>query len=615
MKCKVFPFMRFHHCFLVFVAGLFFGVSAASTDDPAYVLQRAKSFYKASKYDSTIAIVRSFLRSHGEDKYAQELVPILMESLMRKGDYPFSRRLFQIYIKRFPSSPFLPRLWYLEGIANIKGKEYEDALMAFSNALTGGVSPVIDSLILDGVQRLGEKVLTSDECSSLAQIDELNPVIQEILKYFDIVKLNQAGKVSSARVKAADFMKKFPRSPYISYIRDMTDKSARQQKGTVEIGVLAPLSGAEAEIGKQIAQGIQLAADRIGASAGLQIQLIMCDTRGNMLETARKVQELINEHHVPAIIGPVLSQDAIVAASTLVGKEIVMITPTATDDGIATLGSNIFQMNVPLGVLGARIARYAMDNLMIRDFVIFSPANAYGSALSKGFRDEVEKRGAEIVDEQIYEEGTKDFKEQFDKLRQKLNVRKQQRTALEKSLAGEKTRKPEPKNEKRYIPPEDTTLQVGGMFVPTEYEDAIMIAPQLMFHRIRAQLLGSTGWYNPKTISDGKDYVEDALISNNFQAGADNDREWLDFKSYYRTRYASDPERVAALGYDAASLVFQAIRERGGEKISASQIAQSLSSVKGYRGASGVITLDPAQRVNTEAAIMKIKDKQFIRVQ
>jgi len=33
--------------------------------------------------------------------------------------------------------------------------------------------------------------------------------------------------------------------------------------------------------------------------------------------------------------------------SMLVGKDIVMITPTATDDGIAALGPNIFQMNIP----------------------------------------------------------------------------------------------------------------------------------------------------------------------------------------------------------------------------------------------------------------------------
>jgi ABC-type branched-subunit amino acid transport system substrate-binding protein len=611
--------MRYFCILCCFVIGLPLSAAAASAEDPAFVLQRAKNFYKAAKHDSTIAIIRGFLRTHGEDKSSQEMVPLLMESLLRKGDFPFSRRLFQIYIKRYSASPFLPRLWYLEGVSLVKEKEYDNAFLAFTNAINGGVSFTLDSLIRTGVQRLSDKALTGDECSALAARNDLHPSLQEIVRCYDIVKLNQIGKTSGIRLKASEYLKKFPRSPYLYLIKDVLDRTDKQQKGSIEIGVLAPLSGPEAEIGKQITQGIQLAVDRMGMFFDFRIQIVMCDTRGNMLETARKVQELIYEHHLSAIIGPVLSQNAIVAASMLIGKEIVMITPTATDDGIAALGTNIFQMNVPLGVLGARIARYAMDNCMIRDFVIFSPLNGYGAALSKGFRDEVEKRGAEIVDEQTYEEGTRDFREQFEKLRQKLNARKQERTALEKSLAGESQKEPKRqtamKNEKRYIPPEDTTLLVGGFFVPAEYEDVVMIAPQLLFHRIRAQLLGSTGWYNPKTIIDGKEYVADALISNNFQAGNDNDREWVDFKTVYKSRYSGDPERIAALGYDAAMLVLQAVKDKGGEKAAAAQIAQALSLVKGFKGASGLISFDPVGRVNTEAAIMKIKDKQFIRVQ
>ena len=152
-------------CFLVILSN---SVSGAPADDPTYVLQRAKTFYKSSKFDSTVITIRAFLRTHGEDKSAQELVPLLMESLVRKGDFPFSRRLFQIYIKRFPTSPFLPRLWYLEGISLVKEKEYDNAFLAFTNALNGGVSWTIDSLIHTGVQRLAERVLTSDECSGQA---------------------------------------------------------------------------------------------------------------------------------------------------------------------------------------------------------------------------------------------------------------------------------------------------------------------------------------------------------------------------------------------------------------------------------------------------------------
>jgi ABC-type branched-subunit amino acid transport system substrate-binding protein len=464
-------------------------------------------------------------------------------------------------------------------------------------------------------------VLAGDELSLLSGRTDFFSNIEETLKYYDMVKLFQTGMTKAVRQKAPDFLKKYPHSQRASLVKDLYDKSNSQQKGTVLIGVLAPLSGNVADVGKQVVQGIQLAIDRCIAASDMKIKLVIYDTRGNMLETARQTQELIGEQHVSVIIGPILSQDAIVAASMLVGKDIVMITPTATDDGIAALGANIFQMNIPLGVLAAKIARYAMDNLNIHDFAIISPANEYGTALSKIFRAEVEKKGCEIVNEQTYDEGTHDFKGQLEKLREDLRVRNKQRTLLEKSLEGEE--QPDPKKEKRIDPkadkhlvmPVDSTLQVGGLFIPAESEDVTMIAPQVTFHRIKTQLLGSTGWQNPKTIIDGKEYVNNALFSTNIQSGGEGDREWLDFKSAYRARYSIEPERIAAMGFDAASLVLQVIKDRGAGSVSAAQLSQALAAVRNYKGASGPISFDPATRCNIEAAILKIKDKQFIRVQ
>jgi len=56
--------------------------------------------------------------------------------------------------------------------------------------------------------------------------------------------------------------------------------------------------------------------------------------------------------------------------------------------------------------------------------------------------------------------------------------------------------------------------------------------------------------------------VSNSLISTNFQAGGDNDRDWLDFKGVYKARYASEPDRIAALGYDATMLALQAIKDK-----------------------------------------------------
>lgn len=590
---------------------LCFATAPAASDDPQALFIKASEYYKLSHYDSCSTAIRAFLKTHGNDNAAEYLVPLLIESSVREKDFSLGQRLFQIYLKKYPASAFMPRLWYLDGIFLTKSESYSAALAAFSNALAGGVSGALDSLTLANVQKICEKVLTADELEALSGRSDMHPRIVEVLKYYEIVKLFESGQLVGAKQKAEQYLKTYERGPHAASVKDYDNKAAEAQRGIVQIGMLVPLSGNEAEIGKQIVQGAQLAFDQYTAASGARMKLIMCDTRGNMIETAKKTKELVYEHHAPVILGPILSQDAVVAASILMEKDVVMLSPTANEDGIAGMGPYIFQMNVTLGTLGAKIARYAMDNLNIRDFAIIAPGNDYAAALSRGFRQEVEKSGREIVSEETYESGTQDFKVQFDNLKTKLLMRKQQRTPVEKSLAGDAV--PSPKTDAKLLAA-DSSYEIGGIFLPAEAEDVVMLAPQAAFHRIKTQLLGSTGWHNPKVVVDGKEYVTNALFSSNLPAGTGVEKEWADFRNLYKSRFGADPDRVAALGYDAASLIAAALRQTG-TSASALQIAQALSAIKNYRGASGPISFDGGQRINTEASIIKIKDKQFIRVQ
>lgn len=590
---------------------LSFAAPAAATDDPQYVFKKAVEYYRLAQYDSCSMAIRGFLKNHGNDNSAEYLVPLLIESSVREKDYTLGLRLFQIYLKKFPASAYMPRLWYLDGMLLAKEKNFSAALAAFSNGLAGGVSLPLDSLTLADVQKICEKVLTADEIESFSGRSDLHPRIIELLKYHEIVKFFDGGQLVRAKQKAEQFLKTYERSPYESLVRELNNKAADQQRGTFQIGLMVPLSGYDADIGKQIVQGVQIGLDQYTAASGAKLKLIICDTRGNMIETARMARELVYEHHVPVILGPMISQDAVVVATMLMEKDVVMLSPTANDDGIAGLGPHIFQMNVTLGTLGAKIARYAMDNLNIRDFAIIAPGTDYAAALSRGFRQEVEKSGREIVAEQTYEVGTKDFKVQFDNLKTTLLTRKQQRTAVEKSLAGDV--QPSPKTDSKLLAA-DTSYEIGGVFLPAEAEDVVMLAPQATFHRIKTQLLGSTGWNNPKVILDGKGYVNNALFSSNLYAASGEDKEWLDFKGLYKSRFGADPDRVAALGYDAMSLIAAALRQTG-VSASAPQISQALAAIKNFKGASGTVTFDQNLRINTEAAIIKIKDKQFIRVQ
>lgn len=565
---------------------------------------KAVELYRQGNYDSTIAIGRTYLKKYGRNPESEKMVPLIIEALIRKEKYASAYRLFSMFRQKFPQSVFLPRLYYVTGIALAKGEKYQQAITSFSSALESGVSRTIDSLILSNTEKIC-KQLTSNEFEILSTMP-LNMKILEVIKFHEIATFSSMGQFTKAQNYAEEFRNMYPRSVYESKIRELISLAQQKQRGVVQIGVLVPISGDEAEIGRSIYQGVQLAVDQTNQMNGVTAKTVVLDTRGNMVETVRRTRELVEDHRVPVIIGPVLSHTATVSAAMLMGKQTIMISPTATDDGISALSKNIYQMNVTLGVLGKKVARYAAENLNIGDYAILAPNNAYGKILAESFKAEIQKRNLELVSEDYYEEGSNDFSAHFLSLRTKLLERHLEKTALERGLdyKGSISRS----DSLKYL---DSTLSVGGLFIPGDADDIVMLAPQVYFHRIRTQMLGSNGWHNPKVIKDGKRYISNTIISTSFELNQ-NQKMWLDFKSAYKSRFNAEPDRISALGYDAAALVMKALAGAGNDP---SKINENLRKTQNYQGLSGLISFDGVTGENTEASILKVTEGGFLRVQ
>ncbi len=582
--------------------------SLAQTESDA-VFKKAKESYRQGNYESTVATLRDYLKDHGKEPSTEYLVPLLLESLVRTKDYGTFKRLVSIYERKYADSPYMPRLIYLQGVVQARQEDYEPAVLTFSRALAAGIPESLEKLAIRNVDMICENALALVELERLARYRDLDPRVAEIISYHEFVALDRTNQDVKARQRADEFRKRFPNSRYSAFAKDVAGRARAGDRGQVQVGLLAPVSGYDADIGRQVVHGVQLAVDEHNATRSPQVKLVISDTRGNMIETARKTSEMVNELDIPVIVGPVLSQNAIVTASMLMKQEATMVTPTATDEGIAQLGKNIFQVNVTLGMLGRRIARYAVENLNIRDFAIIAPMTDYGSIMTKAFAREAEKLGAAIIAEEYFDEGTTDFRTQIQSIRSKLLLRRQQREAADQGREFSADMRISREDSLYFA---DSTMAVGGIFIPAEAEDVVMVAPQIQFHRIRTQLLGSNGWHNSKTILDGKKYVSDALISSNFEVDM-SDQDWISFSRRYRERFRRDPDNVVApLSYDAARLVLNAIAE-GGEN--ARSIARKLSEVSGYQGVSGAISFDESIGANTETAIFKIKDKHFVRIQ
>jgi branched-chain amino acid transport system substrate-binding protein len=87
---------------------------------------------------------------------------------------------------------------------------------------------------------------------------------------------------------------------------------------------------------------------------------------------------------------------------------------------------------------------------------------------------------------------------------------------------------------------------------------------------------------------------------------------WIEFRKAFKARFNSEADKISAMGYDAASLVLKAIETAGDDP---EKIAAALSNIHGYNGLSSTISFSPESGTNTEAVIMKVTQKGFVRVQ
>jgi ABC-type branched-subunit amino acid transport system substrate-binding protein len=539
------------------------------------VFSRAQRNYRAGRYDSTVVVIRDFLLTHSKDPGAEYLIPLVMEAFVRKDNFAPMTSLYELYRDKFPTSAYMPRVSYLYGYSQARQGLFLPALAAYSAALIGGVSGDLDSLIM----------------ASVAVIRRNAPGLNAMPH--DLAELHP-------RIRAA-----LADNP----AQDMT----APDKGSADafVGLLVPLTGDDTDAGKRVLRGVELAIEKHNAAHRTRLSLCTRDTKGSLIETARKTKELFEHDRTPAIIGPILSPAATVAAGMLIGKETVMLTPTATDDGIASLGPNIFQLNITLGVLARSVARYALENLNIHEFIIVAPRTAVGSTMSAAFRDEVTKNDGTVYDEESYEEGGSDYTPLFVNLRKKLIIRALDKRATDRNGNYLPVRTLSSADSACWA---DSTVSAGAIFLPSDAEDVATLAPQIVFNRIKAQLLGSSGWRSPKTTVDENRYIQDAIISAPFEPDA-SWRRWPNFASDYVVRFHEEPDRVAALGYDAGTLIATAIDSAGKSPGSFFHLQDFLTKIHKFEGASGLISFDPKERTNTEVTILKLTHAGFVRVQ
>ena len=209
-------------------------------------------------------------------------------------------------------------------------------------------------------------------------------------------------------------------------ISSLFASSVFAQGDVLKIGLISPLSGANARYGAFAGKGASLAAKEINASGGLlgkKIELITGDSQCVPAEGVAATQRLITFDKAPIIIGDVCSSVTL-AMQPLAEEAGVLLVNAASSNPDITYKAGVggFKWtfrNYPTDELRAAVVLdYAVKTKGFKKFAVLSVDSDYGRGAIKFTKKYLPKYGdAQILSEDYYKEAETDFRPVLSKIK------------------------------------------------------------------------------------------------------------------------------------------------------------------------------------------------------
>src|SRR6266481_5165479 len=292
----------------------------------------------------------------------------------------------------------------------------------------------------------------------------------------------------------------------------------------IRIGEVNPISGAIGQYGTTCHRGVQLAIDQRnqdGGVLGKKILLLTEDNQSKAGQTSTIVRKFVTQDKVVAIIGDLTSSATLEGGPIAQAAKIPMVTPLATNPKVTEIGDYIFRVCFVDEFQGRVMARFALENLKAKRAALLTDSKQdYSVGLSGFFKDTFVNGAGSMVREQSYSSGDTDFRAQL------------------------------------------TSIKAAGpevVFVPGYYPEVGIILKQARQLGITVPFLGCEAWDSPTLLQVAGKAAEGCYFSNQFSAD-DPSRLVQDFDKVYQQKFGSRPDNFAALGFDAARVVLEAIK-------------------------------------------------------
>jgi branched-chain amino acid transport system substrate-binding protein len=321
---------------------------------------------------------------------------------------------------------------------------------------------------------------------------------------------------------------------------------AGKEAGTIKVGILGCHTGEYAIYGLAVRNGAELYINKLNEKGGIngkKVELVIYDNKADNAEAVTAFTRMVDEG-ITALIGDVLTGNTLAVVAEAYPINMPMITASATaaavtyDEETDTVRKNVFRTCFIDPFQGQKMAEYAAGELGAKTAaVLYDTGNDYSGGLKDAFVAKCAELGIEVVNEEGYASGDKDFRSQLTNIQE---------------------------NEPDVI------------FAPIYYEDAGLIVTQARDLGISSTFLGGDGWAGVSGYASAED-LEGSLFCSAYAPGSTEAVKT--FETEYTAKYGADTLNMfAATAYDAAMVLCNALKvaEDGKTKTGSDEYKQAV---------------------------------------
>lgn len=346
---------------------------------------------------------------------------------------------------------------------------------------------------------------------------------------------------------------------------------------TIKVGANLEMTGGSASYGISSKNAIELAFKEINEKGGIkgkQLELVVADNKSEAAEATNAMQKLVSQDNVVAVIGPNLSSSVIAASAINNSAKVLDIAPMATNPYVTVdqASGKTKDFNYRTCFIdpfqGTVMAKFATSELGVGNAaILIDNSSDYAKGLAQFFKENFVKEGGAVTAEESYLQKDTDFKATLTKIK---------------------------------------ATNPDFLYVPGYYQEVGLIVKQARELGMNMPIAGGDGWDSAKM----PEIAGAAALNNTYFSSLYSPEDSSDinknFVAAYEKAYGQKPDVFAALSYDSALLVAEAIKNAGSTE--PAKISEAMAKINGFSGVSGSVTFDDKHNPVKSAVILEYKD-------